>query len=218
VTQPINPGQSPFAPPEPGPVPGQPAPQPGQPIVPSFIPPTVAAAVAKPQSRKGASAGTMAFVAAVVVAAAGLGFAGGRLTAPATTTRGNGQFGNVPGGSFSPNASGGANRGGFGLGGGNVSITGQVTAISNGSITIQTSNGQSVTLQVPATVTYHAQASAAPTDVAVGTNVQVSVSRGGGRNDASGQPAASGQPGAGGGTGGFGGFSMTVTDITVVSK
>ena len=218
MTQPSNPGQNPFAQPEPGPAPVQPSSQ-AQPVVPSFIPPTVAAAVAKPPARKGASAGTMAFVAAIVVAGAGLGFAGGRLTAPAAATgRGNGNFpaGNFPGGSFNPTASGAANnRGGFGVGGGNVSIEGQVTAIANGSITIQTANGQPITLTVPSTATYHAQASAAPTDVAVGTNVQVSATRGGGRADASGQPAASG---GAGGPGGFGGFSMTVTDITIVSK
>ena len=217
MTQPIDPHQSPFAAPEPGPAAGQPAPQPAQPVIPSFIPPTVAAAVARPKARSGASAGTMAFVAAIVVAGAGLGFAGGRLTAPAATpTRGNGQFaGNFPGGSFNPTASGAANRGGFGVGGGDSPITGQVTAIANGSITIQTANGQPITLTVPSTVTYHAQASAAPSDVAVGTNVEVRVSRGAGRPDASGQPAASGAPG---GAGGFGGFNMTVTDITVVSK
>jgi len=216
VTQPSNPGQNPFAQPEPGPAPVQPSSQ-AQPVVPSFIPPTVAAAVAKPPARKGASVGTMAFVAAIVVAGAGLGFAGGRLTAPAAATgRGNGNFpaGNFPGGSFNPTASGATNnRGGFGVG--NVSIEGQVTAIANGSITIQTANGQPITLTVPSTATYHAQASAAPTDVAVGTNVQVSATRGGGRADASGQPAASG---GAGGPGGFGGFSMTVTDITIVSK
>jgi hypothetical protein len=179
----------------------------------------VAAAVARPKSRSGASAGTLAFVVAVVVAAAGLGFAGGRLSAPAAATTARGNFpngGNFAGGSFNPNASGNPGRGGasaFGGGGGNVSIDGQVTAVANGSITIQTANGQSVTLQVPSTATYHAQAPATSSDVTVGSNVQVSVNAGrtGFRPDASGQPAASGQLGQG-----AAGFA--VTDITVVGK
>jgi len=197
---------------------GQPPATP-QPAVPSFIPPTIAAAAVSPKPKRGVSAGTIAFVGAVVIAAAGLGFAGGRLTAPATPIRSNftGQFGGNGGGS-NPNASGNPNRGfgggGAGFGGANITIDGQVTAISNTSITIQTANGQPVQLQLPSNVTYHAQASAAPTDVTVGSQVQVSVSRPNVRPDASGQPAPSGGPATGNG----GGFQMTVTDITVLAK
>ena len=193
-------------------------PQPGQPVVPSFIPPTVAAAVARPKARTGTSALTVALVAAFVIAGAGLGFAGGRLTAPAAApARGNGQFGgNFPGGSFNPNASGNPGRnggaGGFAGFGGNTTIDGQITAVADGSITVQTSNG-SVTLQVPSTVTYHTQAAATSTDVAVGSKVQVTVTRPNFRPDASGQPGASGQPAIG-----QGGISLTATDITVLAK
>lgn len=211
--------QQPPAAPQPGaptpPPAGGPSPFPptgGQPGVPSFIPPTVAAAAANPKPRSRVSAGTIAFVAAIVIAAAGLGFAGGRLTAPASTGRGGFAGGNFPGGSFTPGGSGTGNRGGFGgLGAASISIDGQVTAVANGSITIQTANGQSVTLQVPSTVTYHAQASAAPSDVTVGASVQVSVNRGNFRPEASGQPGAPGQPGQGG-------LNLTATDITVLSK
>ena len=204
-------GQPTYAPP------GQPAFQARhpQPAVPSFIPPSVASVAANPRSRGGSSAGTLAFVVAVVIAAAGLGFAGGRLTAPAATTRGfTGQNGgNFPG--FNPNASGNPNRGGFGgLAVGAVSIDGQVTSVANGSITVQTPNGQSITLQVPSTATYHAQAPATSSDVTVGSRVQLSVSRPNGRAESSGQPGASGQPG----TVAPGGFGFTVTDITVVGK
>lgn len=216
-TQPPGPGmgQPTFA------SPGQPAQAPyGQPVVPSFIPPSVASAAANPKRRTGSSAGTLAFVVAVVVAAAGLGFAGGRLTAPAAATRSGftGQNGgNFPG--ANPNASGNPNRGFGGLGGafaGAISLDGQVTSVANGSITIQTANGQSVTLQVPSTATYHAQAPATSSDVTVGSKVQVSVSRPA-RAEGSAQPEASGQPGQGLG-GGQGGFGLTVTDITVVGK
>jgi hypothetical protein len=242
TNDPTQPQPNPFPAPEPGPVAGQPAPYPsqpprpamgqptyaspgqpalqGQPVVPSFIPPSVASAAANPKRRGGSPAGTLAFVVAVVVAAAGLGFAGGRLTAPAAaTTRGG--FTGQNGGTFpgaNPNASGNPNRGGFGgIGGafaGAVSIDGQVTSVANGSITVQTSNGQSVTLQVPSTATYHAQAPATSSDVAVGSQVQVSVSRPNGRAEGSAQPGASGQPGQGG----QGALGFTVTDITVVGK
>lgn len=206
-------GQAPAGGPVPVPPTGASQAPAGQPYVPTFIPPTVAAAAANPKPKGKVSGGTIAFVVAVVIAAAGLGFAGGRLTAPAATGRGNfPNGGNFPGASFDPNASGNPNRGGFGgFGGGSISLSGQVTAVANGSITVQTASGQSLTLQVPSTVTYHAQASAAPTDVTVGSQVQVSVNRGNLRPDASGQPAASGQPGAGA-------SALTVTDITVLGK
>ena len=216
MTQPPDPQHNPFAHPESGSVSGQPMPPAPQPTVPSFIPPSIVAASANPKVRKGSSAGTIAFVAAVVVAAAGLGFAGGRLTAPASASaRGNcfanGGFANGARGSFNPEASGGLARGGIGaaFGAGNISIDGQVTAVSSGSITIQTAGGQSVTLQVPSTVTYHTQAAGTSSDVAVGTQVQVGVTRG--AQTAAGGPAASGAPGNGG-------LQMDVTDITVLSK
>jgi len=205
-----NPGQqNPFAAPEPGPRP--PAPQ--QPMVPNFIPPTVAAAAANPKPKSRVSVGSLAFVVAIVVAAAGLGFAGGRLTAPASTGRGNFAGGNFAGGGAGANASGNPNRGGFGgFGGGAIAVTGQVTAIANGSITVQTASGQSVTLQVPSTATYHAQTGATATDVTVGSNVAVTMTSPNARPDASGgtggqRPAAS-----------PGGFQMSVTDITVLAK
>ncbi len=216
MTQPPSPQQNPFAHPESGPVPGQPTPPAPQPAVPSFIPPSVVAASANPRPRQGGvSGGTIAFVVAIVIAAAGLGFAGGRLTAPASTSaRGNfanGGFGNFARGSFNPEASGNPGRGGFGgaFGAGSVAIEGQVTAVSSGSITVQTASGQSVTLQVPSTVTYHTQAAGAPSDVTVGAHVQLSIARG--APAASGGPTASGEPGNGG-------VGLDVTDITVLGK
>jgi len=186
-------------------------PPPARPMAPSFIPASVAAKAANPEPKKSTtSAIAIAFVAALVIAGAGLGFAGGRLTAPAATARGN--FGN---GGFQPGASGapGQNRGGFGgFGGGNIALTGTVTAIANGSITVQTSAGQNVTVEVPANVTYHAQASAASTDVAIGTNVELTVTRPTGRADASGAPGASPA------VGGNGGFNLSASDILVMGK
>jgi hypothetical protein len=205
---------------QPRPDQGAPAPAPQRPMVPSFIPPSVAAAAINPKPRTKVSAGTLGFVLAIVVAAAGLGFAGGRLTAPAAaTTRGGfgangGNFGGN--GANGPTASGGAGRNG-GLGGfntGNVSLSGQVTAIADGSITVQTAGGQNVTVSVPSTVTYHAQAGAAATDVKVGSSVQLTVSRPTFRGaDASGAPIASQQTTTGGA-----GLQLSATDILVLSK
>ena len=170
-------------------------------MVPSFIPPSVAAAVAAPKPRTRVSAGTFGFVLAIVVAAAGLGFAGGRVTAPVATAqpRGNfGNFGNGGNGANGPAASGGVGRNG----------------IADGTITIQTAAGQSVTIEVPSSVTYHAQAGATATDVKVGSSVELSVSRPGFRGpDASGAPIAS-QQNTNGGTG----LQLSATDILLLSK
>ncbi len=206
--------------PRPDPLSGGPAPTPQRPMVPSFIPPSVASAAASPKPRSKVSAGTMGFIVAMVVAAAGLGFAGGRVTAPAATnTRAN--FGNAgANGANGPTASGGFGRnggnGGFGgFGGGNISVTGQVAAIADGSITVTTTGGQNVTVELPSSVTYHAQAGASATDVKVGTSVELSVSRPNFRGaDASGAPIASQQTTSGGAAG----LQLSATDILVLSK
>jgi hypothetical protein len=188
-------------------------------MVPSFIPPSVAAAALAPTPRSRVSAGTIGFVLAIVVAAAGLGFAGGRVTAPAAVPTGRGNFGNLPNGANGPAASGafGRNGGAGGIGAfntGDIALTGQVTAIADGSITIQTAAGQNVTIEVPASVTYHAQAGATATDVKVGSSVQLSVSRPNFRGpDASGAPIASQQN-----TNGGAGLQLSATDILVLSK
>jgi hypothetical protein len=208
--------------PRPEPQPGGPAPAQQRPMVPSFIPPSVAAAAASPKPRGRVSAGTIGFVVAMVVAAAGLGFAGGRVTAPAATTTRGGNFG-ANGGNFGgngangPTASGGVGRNGNfgGFGGGNIALTGQVSAIADGSITITTSGGQNVTVEVPSSVTYHAQAGASASDVKVGSNVELTVSRPSFRGaDASGAPIASQQTT----NGGAAGFGLSATDILVLSK
>ena len=189
-------------------------PQPARPLVPSFIPASVAAKAANPEPKNSkTSAIAIAFVAALVIASAGLGFAGGRLTAPAGTARGN--FPNGANGGFQPGASGvpGGNRGGFGGGGlgGAIAVTGTVTAMANGTITVQTSAGQNITVSVPAGVTYHAQASAAAADVSIGSSVEITVKTGG-------RPEASGAPGGNPAPGGNGGFAMSATDILVMGK
>jgi len=206
------PGTGPwYATPETGAPAGSPAP--------SFIPAGINAKPVQPKSSARGGLLTGALVIAGFVAAAGLGFAGGRVTAPQQAPTGRGQgFGN--GGGF-PNASGRGGNGGFGgaFAAGSIAISGSIVAMGNGSITVQPAGGNgTVQIAVPATTTYHAQAAAASTDLAIGTQVQVTVNgaqfrRGG--PEASGAPAASAGPGSGANGAGPG---LTATDILVTGK
>jgi hypothetical protein len=125
---------------------------------------------------------------AALVAVAGLAFAVGRFTTPASTAaanRGtNGQFGG-------PRASGAPAGGGFGRGfGGAASIQGTVTATTPTSITISLPSGQSVTFTTDGSTTYHQESAGSSSDVTTGKQVLIQVSgRGFG-------PGASGAPGA----------------------
>jgi hypothetical protein len=137
---------------------------------------------------------------ALAVAIGGVAFAAGRLTAPANAAA------NVPARGFNgPGAFGGngfpsvpfdgAGRAGRGLfGAGVASIQGTVTTDS---VTITTASGQTITVAIGGTTTYHQQASASASDVRTGGTVIVRL---GFR-----------QPTANGTTGG-----PTATDITIV--
>ncbi len=95
-------------------------------------------------------------------------------------------------------------------------MKGTVSSIGNGQLVLTTATGTSVTIDLPSTVTYHAQSAASATDVTIGATVEVTVNgfRGFGRNggaaEASGAPTAapSGAPTA----------TITATDVTIVSK
>jgi hypothetical protein len=152
---------------------------------------------------------------ALLVAVGGVAFAAGRLTSPTTTAAGTrsgngGQFGGNFGG---PNASG-APGGGFGRGGfgGNVSLTGTVTASTPTSLTIALPGGQTVTVATDTATTYHREAAGSAADVTSGKQVIVQVSGrgfgGGGAGAANGSPAPS--PGTGGGS------QLKATRVTVV--
>ncbi len=152
---------------------------------------------------------------AVLVAAAGVSFALGRATAPATAAAtGRLGFGSgaVPNGSFAPDANGGfrsgngafVGRGGFG---GGLTIQGTVASVTGDSMTITTTNGQTITIGLDSSTTYHQQASATSSDVQTGKTVIIDVTgglRGG---------AAEGN----GGANSNGTFSLgTASDVTVV--
>ncbi|MFN8631223.1 MAG: hypothetical protein U0838_13175 [Chloroflexota bacterium] len=59
-----------------------------------------------------------------------------------------------------------------------MTLSGTVTAVDGTKLTIQTSSGNTVTVDT-ASATYHEQASATSSDVKAGTTVQVSVAGGG---------------------------------------
>lgn len=157
-------------------------------------------------------------VVAAVFAVSGVGFAIGRITAPATaaaaTGRGNGQFqgnGQFPGGGTGGNGGQGGNGGnaGFGPGGGGITISGEVVEVTADHISLKLASGQTVQIGLSGTTTYHSQAAATATDVTVGSTVNVEVGRIG--RGGTGGPAASGAPA-------FGGAFGSASDVTVVPK
>jgi hypothetical protein len=140
---------------------------------------------------------------AVAVAIAGVAFAVGRTTAPASaaTGAGRGGFGGTfVGGSFAPRASGqpGGGRGGFGGGfgggaGAGLTVSGTVVSVDGDTMTIKTAGGQSIQVTTDSSTTYNTQSPASASDVAAGKTVQVQIdiTAGGGlgRPNASGAPA-----------------------------
>jgi hypothetical protein len=146
---------------------------------------------------------------ALVVAVGGVAFAAGRATAPASAAAagrtGFGQGGAGGQGFGGPGASGAPGRG-FGGGAGAVSIQGTVEAIDGSSMTIKLPSGQTVTIGLNGSTTYHSQTAATASDVTSGSSVIVQLQgrggAGGGQPGASGAPAPSGAPAAGLGTAG----------------
>lgn len=158
---------------------------------------------------------TIVMVVAAFVALGGVGFAAGRVTAPAAANTGTGGRGgnggafNFPGGSFTP----GGGNGGFGRLAGAVSITGTITEVTADHITLKLANGTSLTIPVDSNTAYHRQASASATDVTTGAQVQVQLSAGANGGGGGGQqPGASGAPSTGGRTLG------PASDITIVGQ
>jgi hypothetical protein len=202
------------------------SPQPVQPVRPAPPAPVVQPVVPKTRA-KGSAWGTLLLGLAAVVAVGGIAFAAGRLTAPATTGGDRGGFpggfqGGYPGASFDPGAGAsfapGANGGpggAMGVGGARMTLAGTVSAVSGDTLTITTENGQTVEVGV-AGATWHGQTSASASDATVGSQVQLQVTGGFGRNPGDGQvPGASPAPGASAapGTG-----SITASEVTILQK
>lgn len=138
---------------------------------------------------------------AVLVAVGGVAFAIGRNTAPvaAASARGNGQFGNgnFARGSFEPGASGGPG-GGF-LGGdrgqGGFTLSGTVQSVTGDTLTITTTNGQTLEFTLGSDTTYNTKTPATAADVKAGSKVDVQLQLGAGANGF--RPNASAAPSAG---------------------
>lgn len=154
---------------------------------------------------------TILLLLAAAVAFAGISFAVGRLTASSGGAGNGSGSGAFAGGSFRPNGS--FAPGGFagaGVGGGSIAIQGTVTAIDGSTMTIQTSGGETVTVALGGSTTYHGQAPATASDVQAGTTVRVQVQTGvpGATPNATATPNGS--------AAGPNGRTYTATDVTVV--
>jgi hypothetical protein len=156
---------------------------------------------------------------AALVAVGGIGFALGHLTAPAASAAaanpsfGRGGFGRnapslAPGQTFNP-----AQFGGGGLGGGARlgavagGVTGTVQSITPTSVTIQESNGTSVTIDLTGSTTYHSETSASANQVTTGTSVTVQI-------DTTALASQTPDPSA---TGALGGRTLTAKDILITT-
>ena len=151
----------------------------------------------------------VALAGALVLAIAGVAFAIGRFTAPATASAGGFQNGN--GGQFFRNGQGGqggANGGQGGPGGlfaGGLTLEGTVESVTDTTLTLKTASGQTIQVALNGSTTYHAQTDATASDVTTGGKVLVRLSGRGGFVGGNGGPAASGAP-----------TSPTANDVTVV--
>jgi hypothetical protein len=165
----------------------QPALEPTQPTQPAIAAPPLV-------RRKSNRTGNILLGVAGLVAIGGIAFAAGRITAPAATA--SGVFpggGNFPSGSFDPGAfPGGPQNGGLGARLGGTTVQGEVTAISDTSITVRLENGSTVDIPLDDSTTYKTATDAAATDVAVGSNVLVQPS------DVQFNPGGQGNPNAAG--------------------
>jgi hypothetical protein len=145
------------------------------------------------------------FGVAALVAVAGVAFAVGRSTAPVQATTGLpngglGTAGQVPTGSFAPG-------GGFG---GAMVLSGTVASIDGSTLTLTTGDGQTVTVDLSASPTYHAQTAASAASVTPGTSTKITVAGG------AGLPGGQGQPGAS--PGDAQSRTLTASDVTIVSE
>jgi hypothetical protein len=204
---PATPGWAAPAGPAPSPAPTTPAP--------ALATSSPGSALSAPKAKPRRGLIDILLVVGVVVALAGIGFAVGRLTAPAATAFGQGRFGQFNGnGQFNGQGPGTGQNGGNGTAGGRgffgggLAVSGKVTELAADHVTLELANGQAITVAVDGSTTYHQATSASAADVKTGDTVIVQVQRGA----ASG---ASPSPGNAGRQGGFGG--ATASDITVTA-
>jgi hypothetical protein len=149
-----------------------------QPVVPAPAEPVAPTSNVAPA--RGASSPrilNLALIGALVLAVAGIGFAAGRLTAPAPIglTGASGPLvvnGADPRNGGNGKPGGGIQSGPIGLTGG-PSIEGTVESITDTTLTIKTGDGQTLQIALDDSTTYHAQTDASADDVATGGKVLV---------------------------------------------
>ena len=170
------------------------------------------------RARRATSVSVLLAISAMI-ALGGVAFAVGRATSTGSTTgstnagANNGLVNGAPNGAgFVPNASGAPDfvRGGDdGFGPGAATVTGTVVSVTSNSITIQTAGGQTETIAIGSSTTYHAQTAATSSDVTTGATVVVKTSRTGVVPN-TGQALASSSPGVT--------TAGTATDVTITAK
>lgn len=130
------------------------------------------------KAKRGSSLLNVVLGIAVLLAVGGVAFATGRMSAPAAAAFPNGGpaggFQGRPGASPGPGG-GGIQPGGGLFGAGGVTLEGTVESRSGDTLTVRTTDGQTVEITLPADTTYHAQGTATSDDVQSGTDVLVRV-------------------------------------------
>ena len=162
---------------------------------------------------------TALLVISAMVALGGVAFAVGRVTSTGQSGTGqaaagvaNGQNDQIGVSGFGPNASGApglalAGRAG-GFGGGSGTISGTVMSVTPGSITIQESTGQTVTVSTGSSTAYNTQVAAASSDVTTGATVLIQTTTTSAAA-AAGSPSASASPGTT--------IARTATSVTITA-
>ena len=174
-------------------------------------PPAPVVAASNLRRSRGARALNIALAGALVLAVAGVAFAVGRFTAPATVSAGNfpggGQF--FRNGQDGGNGQGGGKGQGPGefLGGGGITLEGTVESIDANTLTLKTASGQTIQIALDGTTTYHRQSDASASDVTTGGRVLVRLDGRGG--------FSSGGPQSTAGTTGGNPTGPSASDITV---
>ncbi len=131
--------------------------------------------VAVQAKARGGSLLTWLLAGALLVAAAGIAFAVGRVTAPAQAAAFRG---GLAGGNGQGALPGTANNGqGFraALGSGGLTVRGTVTAVNGQTLTLQLAGGQTVTVNLSGSTTYHKATTGSASDVTNGSTVEVQV-------------------------------------------
>jgi hypothetical protein len=136
-----------------------------------------------PRAPRRANSVTALLLVSTMIALVGVAFAVGRVTATGqsgtgqTTTGINGANGQNGVPNFAPNASGAPNFDFGGREGGpnalGATVTGTVTSVTSTSITVQLANGQTETVALGSSTTYHTQAVGTSSDVTQGSTVTI---------------------------------------------